>query len=302
MGVSELWEDYPAVFTGGSTLNIQQIESVEPTFNIEPLLISGAGSVDPLYFSTAKSDCKWKIQSRDVSTILATVSPVVGFSSTAKFQYRKQVSGGIYDAGDVHYTVTTPAGFLYVEDFGAKQGDKEGMDINLMYQCLFDGSTVPCTMNATQALSSTPAINLSHSLGPVMFEGTLLAGVQSTRVKTGITVETKDADGDLYPRTCRIKERRSVFEIECLNLGIVATLGMNVLYPISTGTTMYYTKNAPGGRIATGTTGHISASASAGVYKLVGLSGGKNESKIAKIEVHCSTVFTYSAASTMTLG
>jgi hypothetical protein len=281
----EIYEIFPAIF---GALSIQHLDSAEPDGFPEEMMISGAGSVDPLMYSTAKSEPKFSLASRDLLAILTGCSLTSGLSATGKFQYRQQESGSDYVSGSNHRTVTCPAGFLYIEDFGAKQGDKEGADIKLKYVPLYDGATAPCTFNASQALTSSVAITASHSMGPVNFENQSggLGGVQSTRVKPGLATESIMGDGGLWPTKCRIKERRPMFEIEGHNMTVAGTLGLNQLYPITNGITMYYIKNEPGaGRYGIASTVHIAVTATAGAYKLTGISGGKGTSVITKISV-----------------
>lgn len=282
----EKFEIFPAVFTGASTLTIQHVESVEPTGFPEEMLISGGGSVDPLMRSTTKADPGFNLTSRDLVAILAKVGLASGFPSAGKFQYRQQESGADYTSGSAHVNVTTPDGFLYIDDFGAKQNDKEGCDIKLKYEALYSGATAPATFNAGQALTSSVAITASHSFGPVVFEGALLDGAQSSRVKPGITTEKLWSNGGIWPTDCRIKERRPMIEVEGYNMTLARSLTLNQLQPITSGITCYYLKNDPGaGRVALNSAVHIAVTATAGAYRLSGLSGAKGVTSVTKIEV-----------------
>src|SRR4051812_30413729 len=124
----ELFDIYPFVaVNGGTTLAVQQLDSVEPDPQIQEIVTMGGGSVDPLMIATASTDPRIKLASRSLQQILATVSPVSGFAAAngSKLQYRAQASGSDFASGSVHVTITSPLAFLYVEDYGAKQGDKE---------------------------------------------------------------------------------------------------------------------------------------------------------------------------------
>lgn len=298
----ELFEVFPAVFVGGSTLNIQHLESCEPEGFPEEMMITGAGSVDPLAFSTAKAEPKWNLTSRDLLAILAKVSVTAGFACTGKFQFRQQASGADYTSGSTHKNITTPAGFLYIDEFGAKQNDKEGADIKLKYHALYDGTTSPTTWHSGQALSSSVAITGTHALGPVDFEGQTggLGGVQSWRAKPGISTESMWGDGGLWPTTCRIKERRPMIEIEGNNLTVAATLGLNTVYPITSGITCYLLNCTAAGRDDVGNSTHISVTATAGIYKLTGITGSKGVSSVTKITV-MPTAISVSYAATVDL-
>lgn len=286
-----LHEIYPAqfVYAGPTTLYLNQLEQVDVQPGIELLEAMAAGSVDPELIATAFAEPKVEFTSRDISTILAGVPFATGrdITTSAKIQYQKRLDGGVYTSGSAHFNLTATLGYLYLKEFGAKQDDKQGADIMATFCPKWDGTNLPLVANVNQALAGTPAANAVHSLGPVVFEGALLEGVQSSRVKTGIEVMFKRAGGELFSRVCTISKRKASMEIEVLNCPFAATLTVGTTYPISSGITAYLQKVVPGGgRVAVGTAEHISATVSAGTYTVTGITGTGGDNGNVKFSVH----------------
>ncbi|MES2793213.1 MAG: hypothetical protein V4719_26625 [Planctomycetota bacterium] len=283
MALPRLHEIHPGSF---DDLVINQLDQVDPSPGIEALIAMGGGTVDQLLIATAYAEPKVKVTSRDTQTVLAGCNFGSGRSieTLAKLQYQLRQNGGIYAGAGAHMTLTSTLGFLYIEEFGAKQDDKEGADISCTYVPLFDGTNLPLVVNTNQSLTGAAAANSVHAMSKVIFENSQLEGVQSFRVKSGLEVEIKRADGELYPRICVIKKRAPTIEVECLNLGIISTLTLGGTYPITNGLAAYLQRVvAGGGRYAANTNNHISARATAGSYKVESLSGSKGDNTMVKI-------------------
>lgn len=296
----DLHEIYPSKLVSGlTTLYLNGLDQVDPQPGIETLEAMIAGSVDPQIIATAFAEPKVKVTARDLGTILAAISITNGFAVTtsATFQFQKRVNGGVYTSGSAHISLTATGGLLYAEEFGAKQDDKEGADISLTFCPTFDGTNLPLVVNTAVALAGTPSVAALFALGPVIFEGAQVTGVQSVRVKTGIEVQFKRADGELYSRIVVIVKRKPTIEIELLNQALAATLTLGGTYPITSGITAYLQKVVPGGgRVAYATAEHISVTAAAGAYKLESLSGSKADNAMLKLTVMPTGTLSMSAA------
>lgn len=298
--MTDLHEIYPSkVVSGMTTLYINGLDQVDPQPGIEVLEAMIGGSVDPQIIATAFAEPKVKITARDIGTILAGISITNGFSVTtsATFQFQKRLNGGVYTTGSNHISLTATGGLLYAEEFGAKQDDKEGADISLQFCPVFDGTNLPLVVNTAVALAGTPSVAALFALGPVIFEGAQIVGVQSVRVKTGIEVRFKRADGELFARNVSIVKRKPTIEIELLNHALAATLTLGGTYPITDGITAYLQKAIPGGgRVDYATSEHISVTAAAGSYKLESMSGSKGEDAMLKLTVLPTGTLSMSAA------
>ena len=284
MGTPQLFEIYPAIL---DAVTLNQLDSVEPSPGVEELIAMAGGAIDPQVIAMAFAEPTLKISSRDLASVLAGVSPATGLavSSQAKFQYERRLSGGIYQGDGNHVTLTSTLGQAWIEEFGCDQDAKEGADVSLSYAALYDGTNLPLVVNTGANLSGTPAANAVHALGPVVLEGAQLPGVTKVRVKTGNQYRVKRADGDLFARVGSIVKRGFTIEIECLNLTALATLGA-FKYALSSGITCYFQKAVPGGgRVAYGTSQHISVNVTAGTYTIAGISGSKGEDALTRITV-----------------
>jgi len=75
--------------------------------------------------------------------------------------------------------LSSTGGFIYPKEITCKQDDKEGASITLDLCPTWDGTNLPLVVNTSQSLVGSPAANSVHALGPVIFEGAQLGGVQS---------------------------------------------------------------------------------------------------------------------------
>lgn len=288
---------------GPTTLYCNQVDQVDVQSGIELLEAMGAGSVDPLLIATAFAENKVSLTCRDVATILGGISATVGLSYlSATAQWQKRLGGGVYTSGSNHITMTSTGGLIYPKEITAKQDDKEGASITLEMCPVWDGTNLPLVVNSTQAMAGSAAANSVHALGPVIFEGAQLGGVQSVSVKTGIEVKFLRQDGELYPRIVCIVKRKPMIEIELINVPFASTLSVGLTTAISTGITCYMQKVVPGGgRVAVGTAEHISFSTIAGAYKLENVSGSKHENGTLKLSVHPTGTLSMSAATAIVI-
>ena len=284
MGTPQLHDVYPARF---NSFSLNQIDNESFTPGIEALIAMAGGSVDPALDAIAQMDNRWKFSSRDLATVLANVNIVGGLSITsgAKMQFQRRLHAGTFASGTSHVNLSSPVGFLYIQEFGFEQGSKEGGDMSLEYVCAFDGTNDPCSVNVSQALVGTPAVNSVHGLGPVVFEGSQVQGVTKWRVKTGIEVMIQQADGEAATRIVAINKRMQTIEIEALNLTILNTIGVGK-FPISSGCTAYAQKVLAGGHhVSWASSVHISAGISQGTYTVEEISGSKGQNANTKITV-----------------
>lgn len=303
--VAALHEAYPLklVYAGPTTLYGNQLDNVEVSPGIEALIARAAGSLVPQVIATAQAENKVSFTSADAATLLAGISFSAGLICTAAtLQWEKRLSGGAYMGSSNHITMTSTGGLVYPKELTAKQGDKEGAKLSLDYCPFWDGTNLPLVVNTAQALAGTPAANAIHALGPVIFEGAQLLGVQSVSCKSGIEVKAYFADGELFPRTFTINAINPMIEIELNNVGLSSTLTLGTTTALSTGTVCYFQKVVPGGgRVAIGTAEHISIAATAGAYRLDSVSGSKGEHATLKLTIMPAQVLAMNAATAITI-
>lgn len=306
MGAPVLHEAYPAkfVYAGPTTLYINQLDQVDVQPGIEVIEAMAAGSLDPQLIATAFAEPKVDFTSRDLATVLAGLSIYNGrdVTTSGTIQWEKRLDGGAYTSSTTHMNLVSTGGLLYAKEFSAKQDDKEGASISLTFCPRWDGTNLPLVVNNGVALAGTPAANAVHALGPVIFEGAQLDGIQSVSVKTGIEVAFKRHSGELYSRVVTIIKRKPTIEIELNNNPFAGTLTLGGTYAISTGIVAYFQKVTPGGgRVAIGTAEHVSAGTTTGAYRLDSISGSKGEHATVKMTVIPTGTLSMSAATAITI-
>ncbi len=266
--IPQLYGLYPAIIGG---LVINNVDSVSPSPGVESIIRMAGGSIDPQFSAAAFAEPYVKIGAHDLQAILSNVSPVTGLPfNAAAVQYEARSQGGIFKGNGNHVTLSSTLGCAWVNDFGATQDDKEGADINLTYACLYDGTNAPLVVNAAQNLTGSPTVNALHALGPVIFENQAggLVGVTKVRVNTGMEYRVKRSDGDLFARFGSFVKRAPTIEIDCLNLGVLGTIGPFKL-PITNPLVVYFQKVlSGGGRVAYNVAQHVSVTISAGDYTI----------------------------------
>lgn len=264
----ELFSLYPAIF---DSLTVNNLRSVEPSANIQKMMITPGGSVDTALVAKAFEEPRVRLQSGDVGTILAAVSAVTGLAvnTTGEMQYQQRQDGGVFQSSNTHFTLNSTAGFLYITDFGAEQDSQEGADIQLEYFCLKEGANPPFTASVSQPLSGSPAVNALYALGPVVYEGAQLGGIQSWRCNTGITYRAVRGDGQTAASVGSIRDRKPTIDIGLNNLSVVNDTGFGSLKAVSSGITCYLQRVVNGGdRVAFGESSHIAVSVAAGAYNV----------------------------------
>ncbi len=298
----EIWP-IKFVYTGPTTLYANQLDNVELSPSIEALIARAGGALAPQAIATAQAENKVSFTSADVATLMAVLSFSLGLKVTAAtLQFEQRLNGGGYVSGSSHITMTSTGGLVYPKELTAKQGDKEGAKLSLDFCPFWDGTNLPVVVNSGQALAGTPAANATHALGPVIFEGAQVIGVQSVSCKSGIEVKFIFADGELYPREVVITALNPMIEIELLNVPFAATLTAGGLTPLSSGIICYFQKVIPGGgRVAIATAEHISVAATSGAYKLDSVSGSKGDNATVKLTVMPAQALSMNAATAITI-
>lgn len=300
----DIWP--PKFVSGATTLYINGLDSLDPQPGIEALMAMAGGSVNPLLYATAFTEPKVKMTARDLQAILAGVSITNGWAidTSATIPYEKRANGGDYAGAGTNFTLTGTQGLLYVEEFGAKQDDKEGADVVLTYCATWDGTNLPLVTNVSQNLTGTPGVAAIHALGPCNFQGIIggLPGVTSVRVKTGIEVKFVRADGELHPRIVVIIKRVPTIEVELFNIPIANTLTLGSIIPLSSNFTCSFQKCVAGGaRVPYATAEHVVVTVAAGAYKLESMSGNKTDNASLKLTVLPTGTLAINTASAITL-
>lgn len=262
---SQRYGIYPAVFDSYVANNL---DSVEVSSDVELLIRRAGGDVPTTSSSIIGAANSVSLQSRDVHEVLTNASPTnsaggLAVSTLAKIQWRQKGQ-----TGSSHVTCTSTSGFLYVTDFGAEQSSNEGADINFVYRALSASGNAPLTINTSQALSNSPAVNSSFKLGPVQVKGSSI-NVQRWRLRTGFSYVAKPHSGAVHADEGTIDEENYTLEIDTDDAGVAATLSLGETSAITTGVVCYLRRIG----YADGTSQHVKVSSTAGTYVVQNLSG-----------------------------
>ena len=275
----QMWGIYPAVLDG---VTINNLMSVDISPEIQELSVVPGGSVDRKLIATSKAEPKISFETFDVAALLGSVGLMTGLavSSSYKFQAQKRSDGGVFAGSGNHITITGTTGFLKIEEITANQDADTPAMARGVFHVLYDGSTAPTNVNTGQNLTGSVAVNATHALGPVLFEGQTggLGGATSVTITPNIEFTMPRSDGDLVARTGAVTKRAPEIKITSLNLSNLASLSLDTTVPINSGLTIYLQKITPGGgRVAYATSQHISISVSAGTYILTRAAGRNDQ-------------------------
>lgn len=294
MGQTELerYSCFPCIF---DALTVNHIKNVNPSANLRKMMITPGGDIQPHLVAEAMKEPTVKIDSGDLATILTAVSAVNGLaiSSAGEIQYQLRADGGTFASGSNHVTMNAPKGFLFIEEITAEQDSEEGALLALMFYALRDGSNAPLVINVGQSLTGSVGVNGLFSIGPVIYEGTEIGGVQRVRFATGIEYTTKRDGGNTTAEVGSITKRAPMFEISGSNLTVASDVGFG-LSAISSGTTIYFIKKgaAPTDPV------HVSITIDSGSYEIPDISGGTQDDVVKSLTVTGAKASTIVAVST----
>jgi hypothetical protein len=260
---------YTASFVhAGGTLDINQLESfsVEPTIQRAEVIPGGLNDRSAVLIASAQP--RVRFATRDLATLMATVSISGGLALTgaATFRMQERTSGGTFETGATQETWAATGGFLYVDSFSASQDDVNGVIANCIFIPLWDGTNDPLIHNTGVdfTLVTAPAFVSNFYLGPIYHAGAALDGIQNVTVNAGVNYEAKAFNGDPYPRLGAIVTRQPTIQFTTAKVdagGALAIFGR----AISTGVVVYFQKAVDSGtRVAAATSQHVKITAASG--------------------------------------
>lgn len=270
---------YPAVF---DSLTIVDVVDVRPSSNVQKIVAMAGGAVDQQLIAEVLREPAVELSALDLETVLAAVNIMTGLAigTSAKIQYQLRADGGTFSGAGNHVSLTTAKGFLHVTSIDAKQDDQAGAKIGLKFYALKTSTNAPLIINISQNLSGTPDVTSLYKLGPVTFEGSVLGGVQSVSVKTGIEYKPFRAGGAVYAGDGYIRKRAPTIEIETTNVAIVNSIGFG-LSAISAGISVGLAKYG----LALSAEEHVLLGLAAGSYEITDAGVSGEGDAMAKITV-----------------
>lgn len=200
------YTNYPAQFQGGSTWNLRQLLSASWSGNQTEDEVVPAGLHRRDAVITANLAPTLSIDTTDLTTVLTNITNVEqGFacSSGAEFTWQQRSSGGIFESGSAHVSLSSALGHLILESISAS-GDAPAQ-ASLTYHDLYDGSTALSVPTAASALgATTPAFVSQFYRGAVTVNGTAIDSVTSVSVNFGLSLSKPIFGGQYAPSTLAI--------------------------------------------------------------------------------------------------
>lgn len=241
-----------------------------------------AGAVDRAGTVILAGDPVVGLQTMDLLTALTAISLTTGYraASGAILRYQKRgsdvVSGsgttGPFTTGSTHRTVTSPKGMLMPTSLSVAQDGLAMLALTYHGYESDDGATRPFTLNTSQALAGTPALNSLYTLGPVKLGASALDGLIGWEFDTGLgAFETRRKNGRTYPNEGKLRSRLARLVLKFDNPEIADSVGSYFHAQLGSTLTAYARKKSltsTDGNVADDQSSHLSIAIAAGSWKL----------------------------------
>jgi len=253
---------YPAKF---DNTVIPDVVSVSPSAAVQKMVLTPGGSISPALVAEVSQDPSAGLTVLDLKSMLALCGfqSALYVSTAGLIQFQQRALGGIFQGNGYHVRMTSPAGLLYMESSRAQQDEQSAAAVAMKYQALGTTSTRPFTVATGQNLLGTPSIARAYKMGPVVFEGSQLGGVQSSQVSSGLGCQTKRGDGRTWAITGSLTKAGPTAEIGLDNLELAGTVGFGTM-AISAGTSIYFKQVG----YADNASAHIKFTFNEGMYEI----------------------------------
>lgn len=281
------YSSYAAVING---VPFSDIAMAEPDIGSELMTIQTGGLIDPINFSLAFKESKVELDTHDLSNVFGgsslNVNPLLGLRCKAPsiFQWQKALDGG-FSIGSDHFTVSSPEGYLYVQEISADQDAKEPANCKMQY-CFLEEGGVYATLSPVASLAGSPGLLNYYGLGPLYINGAKVPGILRGKLTTGIRYKLVRTDGNIVASEGIVEDRNLQLDFDLNDLTIVSTLGWGIAN--AAGPVSWYLQKcvSGGGRVSYSTSEHIKLTFDSSVIEVRGISRGQKTDAVAKLIVH----------------
>lgn len=255
---AERYTGYPIVV---ESTTYQHTRQVTASAEIEEALVNASGNLLPLDHFVAFEEPKFDIVSFDLATFLTNVGLAAGLNcpNGAVLQLQKRAAGGDFASGigANHVTATSTRGFCMIDEISAEQDETDPARITASYMVLSDGVNAPLVWANTDSLTGVVAVPTLYTLGPLYVNGSLVTGLQRTRVTAQNEFEHSRGDGDTIGQSGSNVRREPLVEAELKNTSFLVSHGLGMSAAPGS-ITQYFRKAVSGGkRVADATAEHI---------------------------------------------
>lgn len=296
---------FPASIThAGGTMNLAQMQGFNVQTQTRKARIQPAGSVDPAAHVLAFADPVVRFGTRDLATLLATVSPSAGLKlsgSGAFFRLRERDDGGTFLTGATHETYDVAQGLVVLDTLTANQDDEQGAICQCMLHATYDGANEPIVHNTGVdfSLAPSPAFVSEYWLGPAYHNGAEIKGLVSSSVEFGVNVSPRRVSGQVFAQKLAIVRRQPVLRLTILKADATAALSL-FTRGLSGTFSLYFQKGVNNGaRVAANSASHVKISATAGEWSDEEITAEENDDGTVSIVVMPTGVLSTSVASTI---
>lgn len=265
---NKVYRGYVARFDG---TNVNNLGDVRIQANAQQVALMALGDIGIGFEATESVAPTVGFSTRDVATTLTLAPPThatasvhgLTVSTLARFQFQEK---GVSSTD--HMQADSPKGLLLVNDFGCNERDQQALVLNATYHALTDGTNSPLVSAGTSSLTGTPSVAQAFRLGPIVWQGSLLKGVTSSRIQTGFKTSLPPYQG-VFPTDITVDEFDFSLDIGLTQLQSLDTLQVGQTYKLTSAVDVYF-QALPNGGIPTafGTAAHIKVSFPTGVFKI----------------------------------
>lgn len=304
MATSTTYSLFPASFVhAGGTLNLQQLQDVGLQPDARKALVIPGGALDAGAVLMPMAEPRARFVTRDLTTLLGTVSLLTGLACTGActLRYQKRTNGGTFATSTSHVTLAgSSGGFVSVDEITAEQDAQDGCRANCSFWPFSsDGITVPIapTDSVDFDAASQPAFTSAFFLGPAYLDSTEIDGVVGCTIRSGINFRLLRQGGEPHQRTGHIVERTPEIRLRILKVNYLTTMG---LFGAALGASLkvYMAKGVHGGaRVSYGSSVHLKVTVSAGDWTPDSVQVAGSDHTTVELVIRPSTALAFSVAS-----
>lgn len=255
---------YPCESTiSGSTVAFRQLDDVRYAANRQADELVAGGNLDRDFVSIAMAKPVITLETRDLYSVLGSVTPASGVRFTnGLFYAQKRSDGATFASGSNHVKYTIAKGDFVLQTLEASQDDTDGAKLTVAAHALYDGTNAVVAQADSQALTTnSPLFTSRYWLGPAYFNGTQIPNILKTMVNFGINYVAKGFNGSAYPTESSTNGRMPTIEITVADFAVDAALSIlsrGCADDGGSGLKVYFQKGAAcSDRVAAGTAEHI---------------------------------------------
>lgn len=204
-----------SAYKHASTL-IKGIQNSDLNLNMQQILSSGSGAVDPSFVSVGTLQPEAAFDTTAIKAALAGLGGINGVAlSSDVFYFQKMVAGGTRAGATSHTKVTMASGIIIPTRINAAALPGESTIGYRVVPISADGAAAPLAILASQSLENAQdVVTEVYVLGPVEVNGLALDGVESWTLDFNITLEIIRHSGHIYPTFVGIMTRQPVITIQ----------------------------------------------------------------------------------------